>query len=177
MYDLVLVLPEQESRNSAENFRQEFFDNKEKIINGSALLDNMTYDEWLENTINNRNSETARKDWVAETTFFAKRKDDNRIVGIISVRHNLKNPFLTEYGGHMGYSVRPSERRKGYATEMLKCALKFAKSLEILKVMIACYSDNIGSVRTIEKCGGRLTQVKPYTDGKPVNIYWIDNSI
>jgi predicted acetyltransferase len=103
---------------------------------------------------------------------------------MIDIRHNLGNEFLTQYGGHIGCSVRPGERKKGYATEILKMGLDYAKSLNIEKVMIGCFSDNISSIRMIEKCGGVLSETKPFmgeevinlpdTDGKYVNIYWID---
>lgn len=93
---------------------------------------------------------------------------------MIDIRHHLNNPFLTEFGGHIGYAVRPSERKKGYATQMLKMALEYAKSLGITKIMLGCYSDNTASVETIGNCGGILTESKLYTDGKPMNIYWIE---
>ena len=132
----------------------------------------------------NRNESTVNSGWVATTTFFAVRKRDQKIIGMIDIRHNLENAFLKEYGGHLGYSVRPSERRKGYATEIMKMGLEYAKLLGIKKVMIACFGDNIPSVKTIGKCGGTLYETKSYieskqinlpnTDGKFVNIYWID---
>ena len=132
----------------------------------------------------NRNESTVNSGWVATTTFFAVRKRDHKIVGMIDIRHNLENDFLTEYGGHLGYSVRPSERRKGYATEIMKMGLEYAKLLGIEKVMIGCFRDNVPSVKTIEKCDGTLYETKPYmesgqinlpdTEGKFVNVYWVN---
>ncbi len=117
------------------------------------------------------------------TIFFAVRKQDNKIVGIIDIRHNLENEFLSEYGGHIGFSVRLTERKKGYATEMLKMALIYAKTLGLQKVMLGCFSDNIASIKTRVKCGGVLTETKMYSgdqglkihtaEEKLVNIYWI----
>ena len=174
MTAIELNLPTLQYESRAEEFKKEFFANQETIINGSALYDKMDYKEWLTSTKNNRSAETASKDWVVATTFFAVRKSDDRIVGIIDIRHNLNNDFLTQFGGHIGYAVRPTERQKGYATQMLKLALQYAKSIDLKKVMLGCYSDNTASVKTIEMCGGILTQTKPYIDGTPVNIYWID---
>ncbi|HON10797.1 MAG TPA: GNAT family N-acetyltransferase, partial [Chitinispirillaceae bacterium] len=98
--------------------------------------------------------------------------------------HNLNNEFLAQYGGHIGFSVRPCERKKGYGTEILRMGLLYAKSLGIKKVMLGCFSDNLPSARTIEKCGGILTETKKYLDNqvyhiddmmeKFINIYWID---
>ena len=82
--------------------------------------------------------------------------ENNYIVGMVNIRHKL-NKFLTINGyGHIGYSVRPSERRKGYATEILKQALKYCKELGIKVVHVGCYKDNIASKKTIENNNGVL---------------------
>lgn len=168
-----LVIPKMEHKGAAEGFKKEFFACGEGIIHGSALLDKMEYAAWLENLLKNSDPKTARPDWVQASTFFAARAGDGRIAGIIDIRHNLEHPFLSEYGGHIGYSVRPSERQKGFATDMLRQALGFTRRLGLSKVMLGCFSDNLASKRTIEKCGGKLTQEKPYFDGRMTSIYWI----
>ncbi|MGK9475752.1 GNAT family N-acetyltransferase [Melioribacter sp. OK-6-Me] len=184
MDELELQLPALEHKTAAEKFKSEFFENKEYVINGSALFDRMEYEEWLIHNTNNRHESTVNPGWVTATTFFAVRKSDLKIIGMIDIRHNLENDFLAKYGGHIGYSVCPSERRKGYATEILRMGIEYAKSLHIKKLMLACFSDNIASIKTIVKNGGVLTETKIYTDdqqvnmpdskGKLVNIYWID---
>jgi predicted acetyltransferase len=151
-----LQFPGTRHEERAEEFKREFFVHNESCINSSALLDQMPYREWLSNTVRNSHAETVRKDWVVATTFFAVRKRDDRIVGMIDIRHSLDNAFLSQYGGHIGYAVRPSERRKGYATGMLHMALSYAKSLGLRKVMLGCYANNVASIKTIEKCGGIL---------------------
>lgn len=160
-------------KTAAEEMKQEFFDNEELCINGSALLDQMPFDEWLINTHRNCTPETVRPDWAIATTFFAIRQSDNKMIGMIDVRHELSVPFLQEYGGHIGYSVRPSERRKGYATLMLKLALSYCRSLGIHEVKLGCYTDNEPSIRTIECCGGICIEKKFYVDGKPMFMYQI----
>lgn len=174
MEDICLIRPEPADRAAAEAFKQEFFDNGESVINGSALFDQMDYSSWLALVRQNSNAATVRDDWVVASTFFARRKTDGKLVGIIDIRHSLGQPFLAQYGGHIGYAVRPTERRKGYATQMLRLALTYAKEeLGLSRVMLGCYTDNEGSNRTIVRCGGRLMETKPYTDGKPMHIYWI----
>ena len=178
-----LQIPMLHHKAVAEDFKNDFFKMKEFIIPGSALLDQFEFEQWLVHNANNRNENTVNSGWVVATTFFAIRKSDSKIVGIIDIRHSLENDFLKNYGGHIGYSVRPNERKKGYATEMLKMGLEYIKSLNIEKVMIACFSDNISSIRTIEKNGGVLYETKPYveeqniklphSDVQSVNIYWI----
>jgi predicted acetyltransferase len=172
--NLILLFPTEEYREKANEFKKEFFDYKETVINGSALLDQLDYTQWLEHVEKYSKQETAGNDWVPSTTFFAVRKEDSEIIGIIDIRHHILHPFLTEYGGHIGYSVRPTERCKGYATEMLALALKYAKELGLQKVMLGCYADNIGSVKAIETYCEKPTEEKPYSDGKPMFIYWIN---
>ncbi len=97
----------------------------ESIINGSELLDKTeSYEEWLQSVKNNENPETVNPDWVVTDTFFAV-DDEDAIVGIIDLRHTL-NDFLKDFG-NSGYSVRPSQRQKGYATEMLRQVLDIAR--------------------------------------------------
>ena len=183
MSELELQLPTLQHKIAAENFKSEFLEMQETVIYGSALFDQMEYEQWLTHNTNNRQESTVSIGWVPATTFFAVRKRDLKIVGVIDIRHNLENDFLAEYGGHIGYSVRPGERKKGYATEILKMGIEYAKSLNMEKLMIACFSDNIPSIRTITKCGGVLSETKLYADGQLVNIpnseeklvdiYWI----
>lgn len=174
MSDITLILPTGKHEDAANEFKKEFFENGEKVINGSGLLDQLSYEAWLVHTENHRSKDTAGDDWVPSTTFFAVRNSDQKIIGIIDIRHHIQHPFLMEYGGHIGYAVRPSERRKGYAAEILTLGLGYAKELGLEKVMLGCYSDNEGSVKTILKNKGILEQEKPYSDGKPMQIYGID---
>ncbi|MPL99625.1 hypothetical protein SDC9_45843 [bioreactor metagenome] len=176
MDELILELPEEKHEIKANGWKEEFFTHNEMVINGSALFDHMDFKDWLAFTRKNRNPETVTHGWVPATTFFAVRKSDGKIVGMVDVRHNLNNEFLREYGGHIGYSVCPGEREKGYAAQMLNLALAYARTIGLSRVMIGAYADNLGSVKTITSCGGKLFETKPYADGKPMNVYWIELS-
>jgi len=174
MSTIELLPPCKDMEAEALTFRQEHFDHGEAIINGSSLFDQIdSFDEWLLHVEKNSKEETMQRDWVVSSVFFGVRKRDNKIIGIIDCRHRL-NDFLSEYGGHIGYAVRPSERRKGYATEMLRLALAHYRRLQVDKVMLGCYKDNLPSIRTIEKNGGVLEKEILYPDGKPMLVYWID---
>ena len=93
-------------------------------------------------------------------------------MGMIDLRHWL-NDFLAEYGGHIGYSVRPDERHKGYAKAMLRMVLKEAKARGLQRVLITCDDDNVASARTIEANGGTFER-KASLDGGVLRRYWIE---
>ena len=77
------------------------------------------------------------------------------MVGIIDIRHRL-NDYLLQFGGNIGYSIRKSERRKGYAKAMLSLGLAECRNLGLEKVLITCDKENISSAKTILACGGVL---------------------
>lgn len=79
--------------------------------------------------------------------------DGRRFVGRLSIRHEL-NEWLRTTGGHIGYDVRPSERRKGHATAMLAAALPVAHALGVDPALVTCDHDNVGSRKVIEANGG-----------------------
>ena len=110
------------------------------------------------------------------TQYIYLRETDNKIVGVMQIRHNC-NTFLAQYGGHIGYSVCPSERRKGYATQMLRLALPKCKELGIDRVLICCAQGNEGSRRVILHNGGKYesTVHDPERD-QDLERYWIDLS-
>lgn len=170
---LILEEASEGHREAALAFKQEFLDAGESVINGSALLDQMGFDEWLANCARNSDPETASDDWAVATTCFAVRQSDGTIVGIIDIRHSLATDFLAQYGGHIGYSVRPSERRRGYATQMLALALERCRAIGIPEVRLGCYVSNEASIRTIKANGGVLVEEKSYLDGVAMHIYSI----
>jgi predicted acetyltransferase len=174
MSKLKLIFPSEELEIEALEFREEHFYHGEMVIHGSALFDKITdYNDWLDMIRKNVNETSCNPGWVPAETFFALRKTDGSMVGIIDIRHKL-NEFLEQYGGHIGYSVRPSERQKGYGTEMLKLALEHCGKLGLKKVLLICHKDNAASAATIVKCGGVLTEEYTYMDGKAAQKYWID---
>ena len=173
MERLELVLPNNDFEIAAMDYKKEHLDNLENELHGSALFDKIyVFDDWLALLKNNSDEKTVNPDWVVSTTYFAIRKYDSKIIGMIDIRHTL-NELLENYGGHIGYGVRPSERNKGYATQMLKLALEYCVQINLKTVMLACYKGNVASRKTIEKCGGILGKEFLYTDGKIVQVFWI----
>ena len=111
-------------------------------------------------------------DRVPESEFWL--VSDNRVIGRSKLRHRLI-PVLKREGGHIGYDIRPSERRKGYGTLILKLTLERAKELGLNRVLITCDADNIGSAKIIENNGGVLNgRAISEKSGKPILQYWIE---
>ena len=173
MDELTLVIPTLEHKKDAMEYRQEWLDKEpDERIHGSWGFQNTKYDDyelWLNDINILKNGENP--EWVMSTTYFA--VCDNKIVGNIQIRHDL-NDYLLKSGGHIGYGVRPSERKKGCATKMLSLALDECRKLGIKKVLITCDKDNIGSARTIQKNGGVLENEIIDDDGEIMQRYWID---
>lgn len=105
---------------------------------------------------------------VPSVVYLAVREKDDQLVGIMDFRRKL-NPYLLNYGGNIGYSVRPSERGKGYAAQMLQLVLPKCRAAGESRVLITCEKDNIASRKTILRAGGRLENTLE-TAGR----YWID---
>lgn len=168
-----LVIPNKTHETAAADYIREHIEHGEPVLHGAAGLEKIpSYDEWLERLKANSDEKTVLPGCVAATTYFAVRKSDGRIIGTIQIRHRL-NEFLRSYGGHIGYGVRPTERRKGYATQMLRLVLAYAQQIGLAKVMLACNRDNEASRKTILNCNGVLEKEFLHTDGHVVQVYWI----
>ncbi len=164
-----------------EKYLQQVWEYKQEFLAAGSSMDGTgplrkvgSAREWLEWVRANEAMQEATEKWVPATQFILMRENDDKLVGMLQVRHCL-NGYLEKYAGHIGYSVRPGERRKGYAKAMLKEALKFCKDeLGLEKVLITCYPHNEGSRRTILSCGG----VYEYTIHEPeenedLERYWV----
>lgn len=116
--------------------------------------------------------ETGTEDYVPDSVFFLLDEDRDRLLGAVNIRHSL-NDHLLKVGGHIGDGIRPSERRKGYATAMIRLALAECKKLGIDKVLMTCNKDNIGSAKSIIKNGGVLENEVTNAEGQIEQRYWI----
>ena len=124
------------------------------ILHGCAGLEDVdSFDEWID--FERRLRVKYGADACPSDVYVAIRRDDDRLVGIMDFRHPLSAKLL-ECSGHIGYSVRPSERCKGIATEMLRLLLPFCRDAGENRVLITCAKENIASRKVIEANGGQL---------------------
>lgn len=168
---LKLIKASSEMEEQYYDFIKEWEAYGEEIVPYSARLLEMDYKSWLEYAYKIENQETCPSHLVPAYTFFFV-SDNNRIIGAINIRHRL-NDYLFNFGGHIGYGIRPTERKKGFASLMLSLALPIVKELGIEKVLISCDKDNIGSAKTISNNGGVLEN-EVLENGKITQRYWIE---
>ena len=128
---------------------------------------------WQKEKIKNDLKKNDKYDEIPSTQFLAIRKLDDKVIGTIQIRHAL-NDYLFERGGHIGDGVRPSERKKGYATEMIRLALEECRKMGIKRVLMTCDKNNIGSAKSIKNNGGILENEVVLEDGKITQRYWIN---
>ena len=170
---MLLIEPSMEYAKDIEAYRQEFLDIEGSMDGCGSLRRCATGAEWIEKSLAGKDPANVPPDRVPATQFIFVREEDGRVVGMLQLRHCF-NAYLEKYAGHIGYSVRPSERRKGYATAMLREALPCCRTLGITDVLITCIVGNEGSRRTILNNGGVFESIvhEPEMD-RDLERYWI----
>lgn len=172
MNELILVFPTNSYKEKILDYCSEFGTEIRNIPGTAGILSYSSFEEWYQDILANSKEETVREGLVPSTTYLAIRKSDDRLIGFIDCRHRL-NKFLVNYGGHIGYSVRESERRKSYAKEMLSLALNKYKEMKINKVLLTCDKNNTASAKTILSSGGKLENEIQREEGL-AQRYWIE---
>lgn len=173
METIRLVIPTEEYLDQVWAYRQECLDAGSSMDGCGPLRRSETPAEWLELVRSYTDPATLPVGKVQATQFLALREPDGKVVGMIQVRHYF-NEYLEKYAGHIGYSVRPGERRRGYAKETLRLTLPFCQEIGLDRVLISCEPDNPGSRRTILANGG-LYESTVHEPGENIDLerYWI----
>ena len=155
-----MQFPSMDYKEKAIDLMNEFHEYGSDTDGSGSLnryLRESTYEEWLKKVISDMDIANVEKSRVPALTYFYVREEDDRIVGMINIRLG-QNDFIRKEAGHIGYSVRPTERRKHYGTEMLKCGLEVCRRIGKEYAVVSCDKDNAGSAGVIRNCGGVLEE-------------------
>ena len=155
-------------------FYEEWKDSGETMIPWVIAKDPSNFPAMVQELCDAEEGKNLPKGWVPDSTFWLV-TSDYTIVGVVNIRHRLTE-HLFHAGGHIGYGIRPSARRKGYATKLLALALEKTKELGVAKALIVCDEGNIGSEKTILHNGGLRDSDFIEEDGNVVRRYWIELS-
>ena len=169
-----LIVPTEEYLDQVWAYRRECREADSSMDGCGPLRSSESKEQWLAHVRAYMDPATVPEGKVQATQFLAFRESDGKLVAMIQIRHYF-NEYLEKYAGHIGYSVRPDERRKGYGTEQLRLALTFCKEeLGLDRVLITCFDTNEASRRTILANGG-VYESTVHEPDKDVDLerYWI----
>lgn len=173
MEECILTRPSEEYADRVSDYRDEFLACSSSMDGCGPLRRCETAEEWVRLCREYECPETVPEGHVPATQFLFVRKSDGRLIGMLQIRHSL-NDYLRKFAGHIGYSVRPTERRKGYAKKMLAAALPLCREIGLDRVMISCIDGNIASEKTILANGGVYTS-SAFDEklGRNLKQFWI----
>jgi predicted acetyltransferase len=167
-----LSKPTLELRDEYFDFYQEWKESGEDMVPWVIARDPSDFQGMVKFLLDNEKGENLPENFVPSSTFWLV-SENKKVIGAVNTRHRLTEQLLN-CGGHIGYGIRPSERRKGYATKLLALSLGKAKELGIAKVLVVCDESNVASERTILKNGGIPDTVFVEEDGNVVKRFWIE---
>lgn len=169
-----LIYPTIEYKTQIEKYKQDMLDAESSMDGcGSLRVDN--FEDWLKKCDDWQKGENLPEGFVPSTQYIMVRLSDNKVVGMLQIR-NVLNDYLLNFGGHIGDSVAPDERNKGYGKKLLAMGLEKCKQFGINKVLIMCKTTNTASRKCIMANGGKFEDVRKRPDGIELERYWIDNN-
>lgn len=170
--NVFLITPTTDLQEEYLDFYTEWKDSGETMIPWVISKDPSHFTTMIQELLDAHNGISIPENWVPDSTYWLV-TNENKIVGAVNIRHSLTD-HLFNAGGHIGYGIRPSERRKGYATKLLKLSLEKTKELNITKALVVCDEVNTASEKTILHNGGIRDEDYIVEDGNIVRRYWIE---
>ncbi len=170
---IILIKPSMRYAQQILEYKTSFENTHESLAGCGSLERINDIEEWFEEIEQLSNSDTCPPHRVPSDQYLAIRVQDHRLVGMINFRHHIDHPILSVWGGHIGYSVHPQERRKGYAKEMLRQTLLICKAYGLDRVLVTCDQQNMASKKTILANGG-VYESGVLIDGNIKERYWIN---
>lgn len=167
-----LLTPTTDLQEEYLDFYNEWKDSGETMIPWVISKDPSNFPAMIQELLDAHNGINLPESWVPDSTYWLV-TDENKIVGAVNIRHSLTE-HLFNAGGHIGYGIRPSERRKGYATKLLELSLEKTKELNITKALVVCNEVNTASEKTILHNGGLRDDDFIEEDGNVVRRFWIE---
>ena len=174
MGELYFARPGKEHIEALQSYKEDFLAAENSMDGCGPLRRFDDINDYLKYTYDCEQKETCPEGIMPARQFLCIRRSDGEIIGMIQVRLEL-NDYLKNYAGHIGYSVRPSERRKGYATWMLHNIMPYCRDKGLNKIMVCCHENNTASRKTIFKNGGVLEGIAFHEpSSRNFEKYWID---
>ena len=173
MEELIFIAPDESREAEVWDYLEEF-ERYHSDIHGAGGLDRFCgdYPGWLRRVRALADVEHVPAGRLPGPTFLVLRKSDGRMVGMVNIRHYLNEEMLRT-GGHVGYSVRPTERLRGCGAEILRMALDYLRGIGLDRALVTCDTANLGSAGVIRRNGGVFENEDYEDDGTPVSRYWI----
>ena len=176
---LELVAPSPAYADQIRDFRDEVLtydaDNSDQFAGCLGLRECEDPEDWIRLCALRESPQTCEQAGtnVPSNTYLAIRRRDGRLVGVIDLRHHIDHPILGEWGGHCGYTVRPSERGQGYAREMLRLDLDKARAQGLKRLLVTCDARNPASEKVILANGGMFERLAA-VEGAEIKRFWIE---
>ena len=179
MEKFYLEEPTIERKDEALNYLNEFVQFGSELNGTGSMykcLEGWTYEEFLIEQEKRKDKNYAYNiNRCPSKTFFFIRQNDNRIIGMINIRYNITDELLKKGASHIGYSIRPTERQKGYNKIQLYLGLLEIQKIGEKRILLDCTVDNIGSNKSIISLGGKLEKTElDINDNTMTNYYWIN---
>ena len=176
MEELILEFPTYAREKDAKAYINELMSSNSKFNGCDDLEKFEDYREWVDRVVDWNKGVNLPDGYAQAITYFVVRVKDNKLIGMVNIRYGVTEENVKRGVGHIGSGVRPTERSKGYGTEILRICLEECKRYNLPEIHLNVNNENIGAIRTIEKNKGRLNKKIVMDNGEILLNYIIENN-